>query len=211
MNYPTKVEAASLILDIGKRMYNRDFVAANDGNISCRISDGSVLMTPTGVSKGYMTENMLVNVSLDGELLSTGTKPSSEVKMHLRVFKENPNMAAVTHAHPPHATACAVAGMSLDMPIIPEAVITVGTVPCVPYELTGTQALADSIAPYCQEYYALLLANHGAITWGRTVIEAFYRLEVVEHYAKILMYTKMFGKMNTLSEKQVQDLIKLRS
>ena len=208
--YPGKDEATGLILDIGRRMYAKDFVAANDGNISCRISDGSVLMTPTGVSKGFMTADMLVNVSLDGEVLSSGAKPSSEVKMHLRVYKENPSMAAVTHAHPPFATACAVAGLALDMPIIPEAIITVGTVPCVPYALTGTQALADSIAPYCNAYYALLLANHGAITWGTTIIEAFYRLEVVEHYAKILMYTKTLGKMNPLTQSQVDDLIKLR-
>ena len=220
MKYPTYEEAANLIIDIGGRMYSKNFVAANDGNISCKISDDTILITPTNVSKGFMTKESLVKMHLDGTIISdnskpsndaqSNNKPSSESKLHLRVYNENPEVGGVTHAHPPHSTAYAVVGRTLNVPILAEAILFLGTVPCVPYELTGTQEMADAITPYCKDYCALLLANHGALTWGTTPLEAFFRLETLEHYARILMYAEGIGGMNLLDEGQVKDLVQLR-
>ena len=158
--YPTDAEAKKLIVEIGRRMYAKNFVAANDGNISCKVDENTIWTTPTGVSKGFMTEDMLVKLRLDGTVISQGERgPSSEVKMHLRVYNENPEVGGVCHAHPPISTSFAIAGMSLDRAIYPEALVNLGTVPCVHYETPGSQGIPDSVAPYCKDYNALLLAN----------------------------------------------------
>lgn len=210
--YPNDREAKQEIIEIGKRMYLKNFVAANDGNISCKVSEDIIWATPTGVSKGFMTEDMLVKMRMDGTIMSSGTmKPSSEIKMHLRIYEENAEVMGVTHAHPPISTSYAIAGMGLDKAIYPEALVNLGTVPCVHYETPGSQGIPDSIAPYCKDYHALLLANHGALTWGKSLMEAFFRLEALEHYAMILMYTgNVIGKANVLSCDQVQELLKIR-
>lgn len=210
--YPTDDEAKRLIVEIGRRMYSKNFVAANDGNISCKVDDDIIWATPTGVSKGFMTEDMLVKMRLDGTVLSQGEKgPSSEVKMHLRIYNENPEVRGVCHAHPPISTSFAIAGMSLDRAIYPEALVNLGTVPCVHYETPGSQGIPDSVAPYCKDYNALLLANHGALAWGKDLMEAWYRLESTEHYAMVIMYTgNIIGKANVLSCDQVDELIRIR-
>ncbi|MBR1409010.1 MAG: class II aldolase/adducin family protein [Clostridia bacterium] len=210
--YPTDDEAKKLICEIGRRMYQKNFVAANDGNISCKVDDDIIWATPTGVSKGFMSEDILVKLRLDGTVLSQGPlKPSSEIKMHLRVYNENPEVGGVCHAHPPVSTSFAIAGMSLDKAIYPEALVNLGTVPCVHYETPGSQGIPDSIAPYCRDYNALLLANHGALSWGRDAMEAWYRLESVEHYAMVIMYTgNIIGKANVLSCDQVGELMEIR-
>ncbi|WP_024831703.1 class II aldolase/adducin family protein [Ruminiclostridium josui] len=209
--YLTHEEAAHAIVEIGKRMYLKGFVASNDGNISIKIGENEILTTPTCVSKGYMTEEMLVKVDLQGQVISGTTKPSSELKMHLRVYSENPDVMAVTHAHPPVATSFAIAGIELDRAILPEAVVNLGTVPIAPYATPGSQAVPDSIAPYCRDYNAVLLANHGAVTWGKDVFEAYHRLESLEYYATVLMYTgNIIGKANELSSKQISELVEIR-
>jgi L-fuculose-phosphate aldolase len=210
--FPTDHEAKQTILEVGRRMYMKNFVAANDGNISCKVDDDIIWTTPTGVSKGFMDEDMLVKMRLDGTVLSTGPlKPSSEIKMHIRVYKENPEVMGVTHAHPPICTSFAIAGIGLDKAIYPEALVNLGTVPCVHYETPGSQGIPDSIAPYCRDYNAVLLGNHGALSWGKSLIEAFYRLEAMEHYALILMYTgNIIGKANVLSCDQVKELLDIR-
>ena len=206
--YMSDYEAKSAILDIGKRMYTRGFVAANDGNISCKVGPNAVWATPTGVSKGFMKPEMLVKLDLSGKVLQGSYKPSSEIKMHLRVYEENPDVMGVTHAHPPIATAFAVAGISLEKPILTEGVLSLGTVPIAKYATPGTQEVPDSIAPFVKEYNAVLLANHGALTWGGDIYEAFYRLESVEYYASLLMYTgNILGKQNLLSCDQIQVLL----
>ena len=211
VKYVSDEEAKQTILDIGRRMYTKDFVAANDGNISCRVGEDIIWTTPTGVSKGYMTQEMLVKMRLDGEIISRGDlQPSSEIKMHTLIYRENPEVTGVTHAHPPISTAFAIAGIGLDTAIYPEAIVNLGIVPCVHYETPGTQAVADSIKPYCKDYNALLLGNHGALSWGKSLTEAFYRLEALENYAKILVYTKIIGKANTLSLGQIKELIEIR-
>ena len=211
-NYPTDREARQEIIEVGRRMYIKNFVAANDGNISCKVADDLIWTTPTGVSKGFMSENDLVKMRLDGTIVSGGAlKPSSEVKMHLRIYNENPQVNGVTHAHPPICTSYAIAGIGLDKAIYPEALVNLGTVPCVRYATPGSQGIPDSIAPYCRDYNALLLANHGALSWGKTLMEAFFRLEAMEHYAMILMYTgNVIGRANVLSCDQVQELLDIR-
>ncbi|MCR4746352.1 MAG: class II aldolase/adducin family protein [Lachnospiraceae bacterium] len=210
--YPSDSEAKKAILDVGKRMYMRGFVAANDGNISCKVSENEIWTTPTGVSKGFMSEDILVKVDPDGNILEGKSKPSSELKMHLRVYRENPKVKAVTHAHPPISTAFAVAGISLDKPILTEGVLNLGVVPVAKYATPGTQEVPDSIAPFVKDYNAVLLANHGALTWGKDVYEAFYRLESVEYYASLLMYTGyIIGRQRPLSKKQVDVLINNRA
>lgn len=211
IHYPTDNEAKQSILEIGRRMYAKNFVAANDGNISCKVAEDIIWTTPTGVSKGFMEENTLVKMRLDGTVLSQGAlEPSSEVKMHLRVYAENPDIMGVTHAHPPVCTSFAIAGIGLDRAIYPEALVNLGTVPCIHYETPGSQELADSVAPYCKDYNAVLLGNHGALSWGRSLMEAFFRLEAMEHYALILLYTeKVIGKANVLSCDQMQELLNI--
>ena len=208
-NYPTDQEAKDLISEVGKRMYEKGFVAANDGNISCKVAEDEIWATPTGVSKGYMTSDMLVKLNLKtGEILEGKLKPSSEIKMHFRVYEENSQAMAVTHAHPPVATSFAVAGICLDKPILPEAVIQLGKVPIADYATPGTQEVPDSIAPFCKDYNGVLLANHGALTWGKSIMEAYFRLETMEYYATVSMYTgEIIKKQNLLSKEQIEDLL----
>lgn len=209
--YLSDEEAKNTIIEIGKRMYQKGFVAANDGNISCKVNEDTIWTTPTGVSKGYMTPDMLVKMKLNGEVLEGTNKPSSEVKMHIRVYQENPMVNAVTHAHPLVATSFAIAGICLDKAILPEAVVQLGTVPIATYATPGTQGIPDSIAPYCNSHNAVLLANHGAISWGKNLLEAYYRMESLEYYATILMYTgNIIGRANVLTNKQIEELINIR-
>lgn len=210
--FPTDDEAREGIVAIGRRMYEKNYVAANDGNLSCRVGPDLIWATPTGVSKGFMDPDHLVKLRLDGTVLQAGPlKPSSEIKMHLRVYHENPGVMGVTHAHPPVCTSFAIAGISLDRAIYPEALVNLGTVPCVHYETPGSQGIPEAIAPYCKTHNALLLANHGALSWGTSLVEAFYRLEAMEHYALILMLTgNIIRKANVLSEAQVQELLQIR-
>ncbi|MDR7078588.1 L-fuculose-phosphate aldolase [Neobacillus niacini] len=209
--YYSNQEAKEMICEIGRRVYNRNYVAANDGNISVKVGPNEIWTTPTGVSKGYMTADMMVKMDLSGIVISGNLKPSSEVKMHLRVYNENPEVNAVVHAHPPVATSFAIAGISLDKPVLPEAIVLLGNVPVAPYALPGTQEVPDSIAPYCKTHNAVLLANHGALTWGRDLMEAHFRMESLEHYATILMYSNnILKKANELNRSQIADLITIR-
>lgn len=211
MRYMTEKEAKKTIIDIGQRMYVRGFVAANDGNISVRTGRNEVWATPTGVSKGYMKKKMLVKVDLDGNILEGTYKPSSELKMHLRAYRENEALRSVCHAHPPICTSFAVAGIPLDSPILAEAVITLGDVPIAPYAELGTEAVPDVIAPYCHTHNGVLLANHGAVTWAEEPYSAYYRLESMEYYAKILLITdKLIGNQQQLSDEQIERLIGMR-
>lgn len=204
-------QAKEAILEIGRRMFAKGFVAANDGNISVKVSDNAIWSTPTLVSKGYMTEDILVKVDLDGNVLEGSSKPSSEIKMHLRVYKENPELRAVTHAHPPVATSFAIAGIALDQAILPEAVVNLGVVPVAQYASPGTKDVPDSIAPYCNTHNGVLLQNHGALTWGKDPFEAYYRLESLEFYATVTMNTRfIIGKQIVLSDEQIATLIETR-
>lgn len=209
--YMSEKKAKKAILDIGQRMYVRNFVAANDGNISIRTGENEVWATPTGVSKGFMKKKMLVKVDLEGNVLEGTKKPSSELKMHLRAYQENPELLSVCHAHPPICTCFAIAGIPLDVPVLAEAVITLGDVPVAPYAELGSKEVPKVIAPYCHTHNGVLLANHGAVTWAEDPYSAYYRLESMEYYANILMITgKILKEQNTLTEEQVERLLAMR-
>lgn len=209
--YMSEKKAKKAILDIGQRMYVRNFVAANDGNISIRTGENEVWATPTGVSKGFMKKKMLVKVDLEGNVLEGTKKPSSELKMHLRAYQENPELLSVCHAHPPICTCFAIAGIPLDVPVLAEAVITLGDVPVAPYAELGSKEVPEVIAPYCHTHNGVLLANHGAVTWAEDSYSAYYRLESMEYYANILMITgKILKEQNTLTEEQVERLLAMR-
>jgi len=211
--YPSVLEAREQIVEIGRRMYQKGFVAANDGNISCRIGPDRILTTPTGVSKGFMTLGMIVEMNLQGEVLSeNGYKPSSEVKMHIRAYRENPDIMAVLHAHPPVSTSFAIAGIALDKPILTEALLSLGSVPVARYATPGTNEVPDSIAPFVKEYNAVLLANHGALTWGDSLMQAYFRMETMECYASIMINLGyLTGKAKELSADQVCALLDTRA
>jgi L-fuculose-phosphate aldolase len=209
---PTDEEARVSIIEIGRRMYAKNFVAANGGSITCRVAPDEIWATPSGVSKGFMTADTLVKLRTDGTILQAGKLAvSSEIKTHLRLYNENSSINAAARADPPVCASFAVAGMSLDSAIYPEALVNVGVVPCVHYEAPGSQGAADSIAPYCRDYNALLLANSGALAWGASLQEAFFRLEAMEHYATVLMYTGyIIGKANELTKGQIRELLAIR-
>ncbi len=211
MAYPSDKEAREQIIEIGRRMFERRYVAANDGNISIRVGEDRFWVTPAGVSKGYMREDMLVCVDVGGRVLEGSAKPSSESGMHLRVYRENDDVGAVVHAHPVTATAFAIARRPLDLALMTESVIGLGVVPVADYATTGTPGVAESVAPYCRDYNALLLANHGALTWGRTGMEAYYRMETLECCAQVmekLGYLRVEPRL--LSRTQVQELLDIR-
>ena len=206
------VQAKRLLVEIGRRMYEKNYVASNDGNLSIRIRGNEVWATPTGVSKGYMKEDDMVLLKLDGTVLRKGElAPSSEIKMHLRIYQENPEAKGVCHAHPIMSTSFAVAGIALDEPIYPEALVNLGSVPCVPYATPGSKGVPDSIAPYARTHCAVLLANHGTVTWGRSLLEAWHRLEAVEHYAQITFNTcYVMGKANRVNKQQLGEIAEIR-
>lgn len=205
-------EIKKQILDVGRRIYNRGFVAANDGNISVKVSDNEYLCTPTGVSKGFMTMDMICKVDGDGKVLSANGpyRPSSEIKMHLRVYKLRPDVKSVVHAHPPYATSFAIAGIPLTQPIMPEAVITLGCVPIAPYGTPSTNEIPDAVEPYLEHFDAVLLENHGALSFGDSLINAYYKMESLEFYAQLLAISKQLGGPQELSDSQVQRLYEIR-
>ncbi len=211
MNQEEK-NARTWICEVGRRLYMRNYVAANDGNISVRLFDKTIIATPTNVSKGYMDEDMLVKLDAEGVLLSDTGKPSSEIKMHLRIYKENEHVGAIVHAHPPISTSFAIAGISLDAPISPEAIVNLGVIPIASYATPGTKDVADAVAPFCKSHTGCLLANHGALTWGKDLTEAYFRMESLEHVAHMTMISHFtIGRVNELSQAQIDRLAELRS
>ncbi len=179
------------MIDVGNKMYLRGFVAANDGNLSVRCPDGEhALVTPTGVSKGGMTEDMFIKVRIsDGAVVEGTRKASSESKMHLRLYMENPEIRAVVHAHPIYSTSFAIARIPLDAPIYPASMMNLGEIPIAEYSPPGTQGVADSVAPFAKDHRALLLASHGALTWGGDILTAWYRMEELENFAHLTFNT----------------------
>ncbi len=212
-NLPNDREAREQIINIGKRMYEKNHCVANDGNISCRTADNGVWVTPSGVSKGFMTEDMLIKVDLDGNVLEKNGdyKISSEIKLHLKVYNERSDVNGVVHAHPPTATAFACARKDMNTPIVTEALLNLGTVPCAPFAVPGTPELAETIVPYLKDHAACLLANHGALTWGNSLLQAYYRLETLEYYATMLVISgELPVPPHVLGEEEVQAVIERR-
>ncbi|MDO4617988.1 MAG: class II aldolase/adducin family protein [Clostridia bacterium] len=210
--YKSDYEVKKEICEIGRRIYQDGFVAANDGNISVKIDDDTYFTTPTGVSKGFMTPDMICKVDGKGNPKeSTGKwRPSSEFKMHLKVYQERPDVNAVVHAHPPIATSFAIAGIALDKLIMPEAIIFLGAVPIAQYGTPSTMEIPESLEPYIQDYDAILLANHGALSFGCDLNTAFFRMESTEFYAKLTYYATMLGGAQEIPCGEVKKLIDLR-
>lgn len=198
------------ICEVGHRLYDHGFVAANDGNISVRLNNNEFYCTPTGVSKGSLTPDMIIKIDAEGNKIEGALNPSSEIKMHLRVFRERPDVNAVVHAHPPVATAFTVAGIPLDRYILPEAVLTIGDVPTCAYGTPSTMEIPDSLMPYIQEHDAFMLKNHGALTVGNTLTRAFFTMEEVEFNAKIMKYAMELGRIEEISEEKMYALMDLR-
>ncbi len=210
MSYTSHQEAKADILEAGRRLYQRAFVAANDGNISARMEDGTIWATPTGVSKGFMTEDMLVRLTPEGEILEGSRKVSSEIAMHLAVYRKNPDLGGIVHAHSPAATAFATQGRDFDMAVSLETAVQLGVIPCAPYAVTGSKKLAENAASYCEEFNGCFLEHHGAVTWGADVTQALFRTECLEH--TIIMYEHMraLGQVRLLTEAQLTELEAVR-
>ena len=199
------------ICEIGRRIWQREYIAGNDGNISVRLNEREILATPTGLSKGFMTPDMLVVLDREGNVLRGAMKPSSELKMHRAFYDARPDVRAVCHAHPVTATGFAVAGLNLDQCTLPEVVIRLGGVPLVKYGMPGTDELTrDIIENYVQDYDAFLLANHGVVTVAQSLMDAHHKMETVEHFAKISLVARQLGNENEFTTEQMQQLMESR-
>ncbi len=198
------------ICEVGKRLYDQFFIAGNDGNISVRLSENEILITPTGVNKGMMRPEMILKISPEGELIEAlvGGKPSSETRMHLIIYRHRPDIRAVVHAHPPTATGFAVAGFGLDKPFLPEVVVRTGPTLLVPYAIPGGDELPESLVPHLEGRDALLLANHGVVAYSKKLWDAQANLETVELNARILLTAHQLGNVEYLSDEQVRALEK---
>jgi L-fuculose-phosphate aldolase len=198
------------IVEIGRRLYARGYTASNDGNISVRIDGERLLMTPRSVCKGFMDPSMLCITDLDGRKIEGLRDPSSEMLMHLEVYRQRPDARAVVHAHPPIATGFAVAGIPLDRAVLAEVVTTLGSVPIADYATPSTQELPAAVREYVKAHDGMLLANHGALTIGADLYSAYYKMETIEHFAKISLVARLLGGERLLTRQEVDRLQGLR-
>jgi L-fuculose-phosphate aldolase len=197
------------IVEVGKLLYERSYVVSSDGNVSVRLDDGRILATPTMTCKGRMTEDGLALTDIEGRALND-KRASSELAMHLLIYRERPDVNAVCHAHPPHGSAFAVAGLAIDQPILSEVILTLGCVPLVDYGTPSTAELTDAMQPLVKYHNALLMANHGAVAYGADIWQAFDRLETLEHTAKIAILSRALGGAQNLPSDAIEKLINIR-
>ena len=205
-----RVRLAGEIVRVCHRLYERGLIAGAEGNVSARFDDDVILATTAGVCKGDIDETHIVALSPDGSVLDTNRTPSTEIRMHLAIYARRPDVMAIVHAHPPTATGFAVAGESLEAPVLPELMFLIGPVPLVPYGQPGTDELPESLAPFVRDHDAFLLANHGATTVGRSLNEALFRMESLEQGAKIILAARQLGRVNELSAGAARALRELR-
>ena len=206
----TETQLRADIVEVGRRLYARGYTASNDGNISVRLDPMRLLMTPKSVCKGFMTPEMMCITDLEGLKLAGDRDPSSEMQMHLEVYRQRPDVQAVVHAHPPIATGFAVAGIPLDRAVLAEVVTTLGSVPIAEYATPSTKELPDAVRKYVKAHDGMLLANHGALTLGSDVYAAYYKMETIEHFAKISLVARLLGGERLLSRDEVFRLQGLR-
>jgi len=198
------------IVEVGRRLYARGYTASNDGNISVRLDADRLLMTPKSVCKGFMKPEMMCITDLEGKKLAGERDPSSEMQMHLEVYRQRPDANAVVHAHPPTATGFAVAGIPLDRAVLAEVVTTLGSVPIADYATPSTKELPEAVRKYVKAHDGMLLANHGALTLGGDLFGAYYKMETIEHFAKISLVARLLGGERLLSRQEVDRLQGLR-
>ena len=206
----TESQLRADIVEVGRRMYARGYPASNDGNISVRLEGHRLLMTPKSVCKGFMTPDMMCVTDLDGRKLQGDRDPSSEMLMHLEVYRQRPDVKAVVHAHPPTATGFAVAGIPLDKAVLAEVLTTLGSIPIAEYATPSTTELPEAVRKYIKAHDGMLLANHGALTVGADLFSAYYKMETIEHFAKISLVARTLGRENVLSREEVTRLQGLR-
>ncbi|MDG3004520.1 class II aldolase/adducin family protein [Paludisphaera mucosa] len=199
-----------MMCEIGRRIYDKGFAAANDGNISYRLSEDRVLCTPTRVSKGFMKPDDLCIIDMEGKQISGKRKRSSEMLLHLAALKARPDMRSCVHCHPPHATAFAVAKEPIPKCVLPEIEVFLGEVAISPYETPGGQKFADTILPYVKDTETILLANHGTITLGVDLEDAYFKTEIIDAYCRILLLAKQLGRVNYYGDDKAAELIKLK-
>ena len=206
----TESQLRADIVEVGRRMYARGYTASNDGNISVRLGDGRLLMTPKSVCKGFMTPDMMCITDEDGRKLQGDRDPSSEMLMHLEVYRQRPDIRAVVHAHPPIATGFAVAGIPLDRAVLAEVLTTLGSIPIAEYATPSTSELPEAVRQYIKAHDGMLLANHGALTVGADLFSAYYKMETIEHFAKISLVARLLGRENLIAREEVDRLQGLR-
>ena len=200
-----------VICEIGDRLYRRGFAAANDGNISVRQGDDQFLCTPTMHCKGFLKPADLCVVDLQGCQISGTKKPSSEIRLHLEIYKARPDVNSVVHCHPPHATAFAVAREPIPQGVLPEAEVFLGEVPIAPYETPGTQEFAETLLPFVQLTNVIVLANHGTVSFGENLEHAYWWTEILDAYCRILILARGLGNVQQLPADKVQELRELRT
>ena len=211
MNIGSEGKLRREITRVCRRLYERGLIAGAEGNVSVRLADGQILITPSGVPKIDVSPSDLVIVDPQDRRVAGPGRASSELGMHLRIYDSRPDVGAVVHAHPPLATAFGVAGEDLMAPVLPEIVILTGGVPLVPYATPGSAALADAIEPFLEQHDAFLMANHGATSLGSTLSSAHARMESVEHAARTLLAARVLGRVTTLSATQYDELLAMRA
>src|SRR5258706_14480933 len=198
------------IVEVGRRMYARGYTASNDGNISVRLEGNRLLMTPKSVCKGFMTPDMMCMTDLEGRKLQGDRDPSSEMLMHLEVYRQRPDVQAVVHAHPPTATGFAGAGIPLDRAVLAEGLTTLGSIPIAEYATPSTSELPEAVHKYIKAHDGMLLANHGALTVRPDLFAAYYKMETIEHFAKISLVARLLGRENLITRQEVDRLQGLR-
>jgi L-fuculose-phosphate aldolase len=199
------------IVELGRLAYQKGWVAANDGNISVRLGPDRILATPTGVSKGMMDPEDLIICDLNGNKVEGERECTTEIMMHTTIYQMRPDVQAVVHAHPPVATGFAVAGRPLNLALLPEVIIGLGCIPLADYGLPGTPELSEALKPFIPTYDALLMANHGAVCYADDLMKAFFRMETVEHFARITLVAELLGGPRVLPRVEVEKLLDSRS
>jgi L-fuculose-phosphate aldolase len=199
------------IVELGRLAYQKGWVAANDGNISFRLSADRILATPTGVSKGMMNPEDLILCDLEGNKVEGERDCTTEILMHTTIYQMRPDVQAVVHAHPPVATGFAVAGRPLNLALLPEVIIGLGCIPLADYGLPGTPELSEALKPFIPTYDALLMANHGAVCYAEDLMKAFFKMETVEHFARITLVAELLGGPRMLPRVEVEKLLDSRS
>jgi L-fuculose-phosphate aldolase len=196
------------IIGAGSYLFSQGFMPGTSGNISARTGNGSILITPSGISKGRITKEYIVALDGDGNVLDGAGRPSSEAKMHLACYRCRPDVRAVVHAHPPYSTAFAAARIPLDMPVLPEAILVLGKVPLVEYSTPSTREVPENLEPYLAGHNAFLLANHGALTLGESIREASHRMETMETMARVIAISRILGGEKPLSPDEIRRLVR---
>lgn len=198
------------ICEIGDRLYKRGFAAANDGNISYRIGENEVLCSPTMICKGFMKPDDLCIVDLEGKQIAGRRKATSEIKLHLAIMKSRADIKSVVHCHPPHATAFGIAREAVPMCVLPEVEIFLGEVPIARYATPGSQEFADTVLPFVQKSNVIILANHGTVSFGNTVEQAYWYTEILDSYCRMLMLAQSLGRVNYFTEPEAKALLDLK-